>query len=338
MSVARRTGCWALAFILGFAAGCGRPVEPITWRGHVLADTRMSIPQLATLVPMTDPDAVRDEALLLAKEVQPAVDRDALARAWADMVRLFHGEYPGYRACNTPYHNLQHTTDVTLATIRLLHGAKVEGTDFSRDDVSALYLAALFHDIGYIQTDAETEGSGSALTAVHVARGREFVKTYLAKHPIAGADGVRVAAIIHFTDMVQPVDGIPTEKERDRLLGQLMAAGDLLGQLADRTYLEKLPLLYQEFKEAGVGGFTSELDLLSKTVRFHEVVQERLTRDLGSVDFYMQPHFRERWNIDEDLYAEAIMRNLAYLRELVRHHETDWPAQLKRRPTGEYHR
>lgn len=292
----------------------------------------MSIPQLATLVCMTNPDAVRDEVLLLARTVNSDVSQEAFAAVWADVMRLFRGAYPGYQACNTPYHNLQHTTDVTLATMRLLHGAWVEGERFSADDVAALFLAVLFHDIGYIQTKKETDGTGASLTATHVARGKEFVERYLKKHAALNISASRVAALIGFTEMAHDPDVLSVLHDQDRLLGKLLAAGDLLGQLADRTYLEKLPMLYVEFTEAGIGDYTSELDLLSKTIHFHEIVQRRLTEGLGSVDFYMQPHFRARWDIDEDLYAEAIARNLSYLRELVRHHEADWPEYLKRRP------
>jgi hypothetical protein len=45
-----------------------------------------------------------------------------IARAFSDSANLFRGEYPGYRACDTLYHDMQHTLDVTLAMARLING------------------------------------------------------------------------------------------------------------------------------------------------------------------------------------------------------------------------
>ena len=95
-------------------------------------------------------------------------------------------------------------------------------------------------------------------------------------------------------------------------------AADLLAQMADRTYLEKLPLLYREFVEAGVAEFASELDLLSKTNDFYSsLARPRLQEDLDNVQRGLRSHFRVRWGIDRDLYAEAIDSNLSYLKKLL---------------------
>lgn len=40
--------------------------------------------------------------------------------------------------------------------------------------------------------------------------------------------------------------------------------------MADRAYLAKLIYLYHEFREGGVAGYESELDLLKKTPTFTE--------------------------------------------------------------------
>ena len=44
-------------------------------------------------------------------------------------VAIVKAKYPGYRACDTEYHNLQHTLDVTLAMARLMDGYEVELDD-----------------------------------------------------------------------------------------------------------------------------------------------------------------------------------------------------------------
>jgi len=37
-----------------------------------------------------------------------------------------------------------------------------------------------------------------------------------------------------------------------------------------------------------------------------------------------------RWNLDKDLYAEAIEKNISYLKFLLEHHEKDYGDHLRR--------
>ena len=77
---------------------------------------------------------------------------------------------------------------------------------------------------------------------------------------------------------------IPFKIEGNRLLGYILGTSDLLTQISDRAYLEKLILLFKEFEEAGIPGFDTELDLLSKTEQFYkEVAQKRLFEDFQGI-------------------------------------------------------
>ncbi|MCF8077370.1 MAG: hypothetical protein K9K87_14545, partial [Desulfotignum sp.] len=60
---------------------------------------------------MTDPAAVLTEVKDIVSSISPQFDFDAMNRAYDDVTALFNGDYPGYRKCNTLYHDLQHTTD-----------------------------------------------------------------------------------------------------------------------------------------------------------------------------------------------------------------------------------
>src|SRR4030042_1064708 len=80
---------------------------------------------------------IRDKNLVI-KEVKHIVslinhqfDFSHFDQAFRDVEKLFRGHYPGYQACNTDYHDLQHTLHVFLAMARLMHGAFVEGIKFS---------------------------------------------------------------------------------------------------------------------------------------------------------------------------------------------------------------
>ena len=114
------------------------------------------------------------------------------------------------------------------------------------------------------------------------------------------------------------------------MLGKMVGTADLLGQIADRTYLEKLPFLYHEFKEGDVPDFESELDLLKKTPEFYDRTIERFERELGGVNRYMRDHFRVRWGIDKDLYMTSMENKIKYLKYVLEDHEDDYREYLRR--------
>jgi hypothetical protein len=99
-------------------------------------------------------------------------------------------------------------------------------------------------------------------------------------------------------------------------MGKVLGSADLIAQMSDRNYLEKLPLLFLEFKEAGMEGFETPLQLFKNTEEFyHLVARARLAEDLGSVSSAALYHFQSRWNIDRDLYAESIKNNIKYIKQ-----------------------
>jgi hypothetical protein len=110
----------------------------------------------------------------------------------------------------------------------------------------------------------------------------------------------------------------------------MLGTADLLGQMADRTYLEKLLFLFYEFREGGVRGYDNELDLLKKTIDFYTIIRKRFASELDSVNEYMRYHFKVRWNLDRDLYMEAIENNIHYLKLILENHEKDYRDYLKR--------
>jgi len=87
--------------------------------------------------------------------------------------------------------------------------------------------------------------------------------------------------------------------------------------MADKSYIDKLVDLYEEFSEAGIGNYENHLDLLKKTGDFSEVMKRRLKEDLGDCSSYMMVHFKERHGISMDLYKKEMEENLIYLKYLV---------------------
>ena len=279
---------------------------------------RHNFQQISLLVDMNSLDNVFEEVKTLYLDMFNQGDLSSLVAVFEDVVFLFQGRCHGYKACDTPYHNLKHTTDVFLAMTRLLHGARVAGKEFSEINVRMGIIAALMHDSGYMRKETDRQPSGARLAPMHVRRSVEFMTQCLTQHGFPKKQISRTAEIILYTDHEKAASGMPSGLSKThRMLGNMLASADLLAQTADRTYLEKLPLLYREFKEAEIGNYDSELDLIKDAVSFNDHMHARLENQLDNVKRFLSNHFQVRWYIDADLYQVAIKRSMAYLESVL---------------------
>jgi hypothetical protein len=133
---------------------------------------------------------------------------------------------------------------------------------------------------------------------------------------------------VQCTGLDVSIEALWFESPHHREVGWMLGTADLLGQMADQTYLARLPFLYREFAEAQVPGFESELDLLRKTPAFWDFTQFRLNSDLGNVHRYMLDHFRAWWGLNRDLSRESIEANIAYLKFILENHESEYRTYL----------
>ncbi|MFN2365902.1 MAG: hypothetical protein ABR523_05500 [Desulfurivibrionaceae bacterium] len=250
--------------------------------------------------------------------IDPPPDPAPIERIYGDIIRLFTGEYPGYRASNTRYHNLEHTCSSALAAARLIHGLHVQGEVFSPRLVELCLIGTLFHDTGLIQTEEEVEGTGARHTIGHEDRSIAVMGKYLAEKGYSPEDIRDCGHMIKGTELFFPMEEIPFDSEEVRTMGKVVGTADLVAQMADRNYQEKLPLLFLEFQEAGLEGFESPLELFRKTEEFYrKVARKRMTGVLGGISAAALYHFRERWKIDKNLYEEAIKYNIRQMKETV---------------------
>jgi hypothetical protein len=282
------------------------------------------------LILMADPLSVFEEVCQIILLSNSYFDLTRLGRVFQDVVKLYHGNYHGYRKCNTWYHDLKHTTDCLLAMARLMHGASLNGLTLPDRDVELGLIAALLHDTGYIQTEDDWEGTGAKYTLIHVRRSVTFMEKYLAQAEFSYRDLDYCRSCVHCTGLEMRIKEIRFESAHHQAVGWMLGTADLLGQMADRTYLERLPFLYREFEEGKVTEFESELDLLRKTPAFWKFTQQRFVADLGNMDRFMLDHFRVRWGLDRDLTRETIEGNIAYLKFILENHETEFCRYLHR--------
>lgn len=179
---------------------------------------------------------------------------------------------------DAPYHNLDHTLQVAKVGQSVLEGKQYyEGSVSPQDWLH--FMASLFcHSVGYVKGIFERDrgqnhhyydglngqikipptGTGAALAGFHVDRSKAYVALYL-MHP--QLDIEKVQANIEMTRFPIP----QTVEYQDKLsYPGLCRAANLLGQLSDPHYLQKLPQLFQEFEEAGMNdilGYGSVEDL-----------------------------------------------------------------------------
>ena len=288
----------------------------------------------------TEPETVNREIDRILLDLYPSSSTQVLDAAFSDVSRIYLGEHPGYFACDTAYHDIQHVLDVTLAMARLIDGyerSRVRGAPPLGERLFKLgVMTALFHDIGYIREKSENQTrNGAVYTLVHVSRGADFLKRYL---PTVGMPDLAdvAAGIIHFTGYEIPVHEIPVSGNLHRLLGNMLGSADIIAQMADRCYLEKCrDRLYPEFVDAGIARkrgangeeqvvFASGEDLVLKTPGFYQGASRRLDDELCAGYSYAERHFG-----GQNLYLDELGKNIEFAKALSKDGDT---AGLKRVP------
>ncbi len=292
-------------------------------------------------VQVSNPVDVRNAVRDLFARVFPGASFDNLWLAFYDFNRLFSGRYPGYKGCDTTYHDQQHTLDMTLAVARLIAGYEqsVEPADrLGPKRAELAIIVSLFHDSGYIRHEERDLDykNGAEFTLYHVTRSADFLRQYLPELGLAREVGV-ASMIVHFTGYELNVEDIELDDPRDVICGHLIGTADLIAQMADRCYLEKCrDRLYREFVLGGVAienskpgeytvRYTSGEDLLTKTPFFYQQVsRDRLNKTFNRAYRYMEVLFDGR-----NPYIEAIRANMKHLLKII--DSGDW-SQLRRDP------
>jgi hypothetical protein len=199
------------------------------------------------------------------------------------------------------YHDVQHTMMVTLVGQEIFRGRFLK-MRLLPDDWLHYTTALLCHDIGYVRgvcsgdtkdsyvideagnrVTAPRGASDAFLTPYHVDRGKLFVRERFRTAP--HIDVERVAAAIELTRFPVPDSSDHRETGSE---AALVRAADLIGQLADPNYPQKLTGLYYEFVETGVAeklGYRSAADLAEAYPQFFwSHVRPYITDALGYLE------------------------------------------------------
>lgn len=209
-----------------------------------------------------------------------------LAELFSDVADLYAGRWSTHEACAVTYHNFSHALDVCLATARMLSGwNRVEQTQVLEEKYFQLGMAtSLFHDAGYIKDKGDNAGSGGKFTLIHVGRSMEIAREYLISKQWPNDEVEAVARIISITDYNKSPDlAALFQDSKLKAIAQIVATADLVAQMADTDYIQRIDDLFTEFQE--VYDFENREALIKKGTKVYKTVQE--IRD-GTIAFYEQ--------------------------------------------------
>jgi hypothetical protein len=284
--------------------------------------------QLSMLLDHSNPSAIVEECRNIFILNYKAESFDIIENCFHLTKALFKGDFPGYRSCNTEYHNFAHTMDCFIAVTRLIDGRNISAQSIPEDVASNILIAALLHDTGYIQEAWDTTGTGAKYTKIHIKRSIEFTEKNAEAFKLNQERIKQISSFIECTGLQSDCRVLSDDDKA--LAGSILGTADLLGQMSDRAYLEKLLFLYHEFTEAGLEGFETEFDILKKTLTFYDSTMVRLNKNLMRCYEFAEYHFRSRFRIRENLYIEAIEKQMDYLKKIIEDNTSNFRSKLKR--------
>ncbi|MGL5065614.1 MAG: metal-dependent phosphohydrolase, partial [Microcoleus sp.] len=185
------------------------------------------------------------------------------------------------------YHNVEHTVLVTLVGQEILRGKYICEGNISREHWLEAIVSWLCHDIGYVagicsgdrhsqrlyvtgnNSDPiylELNQTDASLTPFHVDRSKMFVQEHF-----SDSDAIDVRALMQNIELTRfPVPNDAEHSCTSNYPG-LVRAADLIGQLSDPRYLQKMPALFYEFEEIGTNknlGYRNPGDLRAGYPKF----------------------------------------------------------------------
>lgn len=196
------------------------------------------------------------------------------------------------------YHNVEHTILVTLVGQEILRGKQIRVGGVSSEDWLHFHISLLCHDIGYVKgvclhdrgdlglyatgiDDVKVSlpkgATDASLTPYHVDRGLLFIEERFGGHKLIDAEVIK-------RNMELTRFPVPSDEDHQDTLNYpgLVRAADLIGQLSDPRYLQKISALFYEFEETGqnkVLGYENPGDLRKGYPGFYWNVVHRYVKD-----------------------------------------------------------
>jgi hypothetical protein len=238
-----------------------------------------------------------------------------------DVTDLYNGQWPDYAPCQVGYHTIQHALDVTLAFARIISGYHIQNPDriIPEHTYSAGIIAALLHDSGYLKDKMDIDGKGGKFSFSHVERSSLLVDKYLTRLSWTPEQTQYVRSIIELSDFTHnPQIPVFPSHEHD-MVAKAVATADLIAQIADVDYIQRLHLLYEEFLEAYE--FEGKKNLVNRSIHVYDSFQELHDETVAFYKNFILPRLHLFDRVDRNLviffkngrnpYSENIIANLS---------------------------
>ena len=222
---------------------------------------------------------------------------------------------------DAPYHDVEHTIMVTAVGMEILRGKVLIEGGVTADDWVHFVISLLNHDIGYVRGICRSDRSGryginseyetvvpppgstdAFLTPYHVDRAKMYIAERFERE-----EGISVETICENIERTRfPVPSEEDHQDATDFPG-LIRAADLIGQLADPSYIRKISRLFAEFKETGQAakmGYTTAADLRAGYPKFFwDVVTPFITE---GVRFLRRTQEGQKWiaNLYANVFTE----------------------------------
>ena len=262
--------------------------------------------------------SVTQAAVDFSEALFPHAEQSLIRKLFNDVEKLFSGKHPDYQANDLPYHDFQHTLQVTLAYMDLFVARQNSGESplFTHRQFELGLAAALFHDSGYLKLRSDQAGTGAKYTFCHVLRSCALAATLLPCHGLKIEELDTVLSAIRCTGPSTTGMNLRFNRNEDHVLASMVATADYLGQMSADDYPDELGLLFNEFAESDAylclpsaqRIFKSAAHLASgSTLFWQKIVKPKFDNDfLGVYRFLTHPDGSNR-------YIDKIEHNLAVI-------------------------
>jgi hypothetical protein len=273
---------------------------------------------MSTSIDTKNVSAVAKATQAALRRMFPERDSPFIMRVFTDVDAMFDGRYLDYQKIDTPYHDLEHTLQVTLCCADMLAGRHEAGIEprMNARQFELAVAAALLHDTGYLKMRADLEGTGAKYTFTHVLRSCAVASSYLPTIGVSLEELDGVLGAIRCTNPTTQIRRLHFQHPIEGIVGCAVATADYLGQMSAPNYLGELPHLFAEFEEsdnfAGVPAeqrlYHSVDELIAKTPTFWRTsVLPKLDAELLGLYRFLAHPYPDGINP----YIEAVNQNIA---------------------------
>jgi hypothetical protein len=283
-----------------------------------------------TSVNTKNPKDVLDAVLSNFHMLFPKGNSKQISYIFDKLQEMLSGKHPDYERLDVAYHDLEHMMQVTLCMSRLMTSQALNDSSNAvndRDFVIGI-IGALLHDVGYLKLKVDQDGTGAKYSFFHEKRGCNMAAIELEKISWTAREITLIQNMISCTGPRAVIAAVPFKNAKEEFLGKALCIADYVAQMSDYAYIEKLPLLFMEFKES------DDYRAIPEDKRLFHSAEELITKTSGFWGFILNTKLNDECNRLYDYlkspypkgknhYIDKIEENMKRVDDLVKNNEVE---------------